>query len=246
MSDQPLLSIVVVCKNPGPRLRATLESIWGQNERDFELIVIDGGSSEGSLEWLKTQSERIHRLSSRPDRGVYDAMNRGIEAARGEWLLFLGADDRLASATVLSSALGALRTANEGVVAGEARYDDGRVYRFRIGANPVARNFVHHQCAFYRRRLFVEHGLYDATLAIMGDYDLNVRLKIAGVAFKAIPLHVSNCGIAGISDGGRWQVYREEISVRHRYFPAWRCWLWDLGGIVRYLRKKIVRAAARH
>ena len=54
------------------------------------------------------------------------------------------------------------------------------------------------------------------------------------------------CGIAGLSDAGRWRGYREEITVRHRYFAAWRCWCWDALSVVRYLRKKIVRSFARH
>jgi hypothetical protein len=132
------------------------------------------------------------------------------------------------------------------VVAGEAAYDDGRIYKLRAQVNPVARNFVHHQAAFYRRALFEENGGFDTSLAIMADYEFNVRLWKNRVRFKPIPLRIAACGTGGLSDGGGWRGYREEITVRHRYFSPGRCLGWDALSVVRYLRKKIVRSVARH
>ena len=62
--------------------------------------------------------------------------------------------------------------------------------------------------------------------------------------FKPLPLRIAACGVRGLSDAGRWRGYHEEIAVRHRYFPAWRCALWDALSVVRYVRKKIVRSLA--
>ncbi len=236
----PLLSVVVVCKNPGPRLVATLESVWGQRWIRPELIVIDGGSTDGTRTWLDENRAQIATLVSEPDHGVYDAMNKALAAAHGEWVLFLGADDRLFGEMILSEMSGWLKETEAGIVAGEAAFDDGRIYRLRSRVRPFARNFVHHQATFYRRSLFAEAGTFDSSLAIMGDYDLNLRLWKDHVRFKSVPLRVANCGTRGLSDSGRWQVYREEISVRHRYAPGWRCWFWDVLSVVRWLRKNIV------
>jgi glycosyltransferase involved in cell wall biosynthesis len=237
----PIISVIVVCKNPGPRLPVALASVWEQLHVRAELIVIDGGSTDGSRGWLESQRPRLDRLVSEADRGVYDAMNKGVAAARGEWVLFLGADDRLAHDLVLSEARDWLQRTEAGVAVGEAAYADGRVYQLRSRVNPRARNFVHHQAAFYRRSLFAENGGFDASLAIMGDYELNLRLWKNHVRFKPLPLRIAACGTGGLSDSGRWRVYREEITVRHRYFPAWKCWLWDALSVVRFVRKKIVR-----
>lgn len=248
MSAAPLLSVIVVCKNPGPRLHAALASVWSQREVAAELIVIDGGSTDGTHAWLDSQRARIATLIAEPDGGVYDAMNKGVAAARGEWVLFLGADDRLAGDDVLAEAAGRLRAAEAviGVVGGEAAFADGRVYRFCHETNPAARNFIHHQAAFYRRSLFAGHGRFDPALAVMGDYDFNARLRARGVRFQPIPLRVAICGAGGLSDRGGWRGYREEIAVRHRHFSAARCLVWDAVSILRYLRKKSVRNFARN
>jgi putative colanic acid biosynthesis glycosyltransferase len=245
MSAAPLFSVIVVCRNPGARLHSALESVWGQRNSAFELVVIDGASTDGTREWLQSQHERIRTLVSEPDRGIYDAMNKGIARARGEWVYFLGADDRLAHDGVMAEVARYAGASAAAALAGEAAFDDGRAYRYNPDANPVARNFVHHQAAFYRRTLFEEHGLFDATLAIMADYEFNLRLLQHGVHFSALPLRIANCGTRGLSDLGSWSGYREEIAVRHRYFSALRCALWDAGSVARFLRKRTLRRRAR-
>jgi glycosyltransferase involved in cell wall biosynthesis len=240
MSPLPLLTVVVACRNPGARLRAALESVWAQQPAAPELVVIDGASTDGTREWLEQNRARIAVLVSEPDRGVYDAMNKGVAAARGEWVLFLGADDQLAGDRVLAEASHWLGKTSAGVAAGEATYADGRIYQLAVRPNVLARNFVHHQAAFYRRSLFAENGGFDASLAIMGDYDLNLRLWKSRVAFRPLPLRIATCGTGGLSDAGRWAGYAEEIRVRHRHHPAWRCWLWDAGSIARWLRKRLL------
>lgn len=242
----PLVSAILVCRNPGPRLPDALESVWAQRGVDLEVIVVDGASTDGAREWLESQRARLAALLSEPDRGVYDAINKGLARAHGDWVLFLGADDRLIGNDALARAAETLRKTSAGVVAGEAAYDDGRIYHLAPAVNAVRRNFVHHQAAFYRRALFAENGDFQIALKVMSDYELNLRLWKHGVRFKSIPLRLAACGSGGLSDSGHWRGYREEIFVRHLYFPAWRCWPWDLGSIVRYLRKKIVRLSRKH
>jgi glycosyltransferase involved in cell wall biosynthesis len=220
--------------------------VWEQQHVAPEIIVIDGGSTDGTREWLATQQRRFGVWVSEPDAGVYDAMNKGVARARGDWVYFLGSDDRLCGENVLGEVLNWAGKTDAGVLAGEAAFDDGRIYKFRSPVNARARNFVHHQAAFYRRGLFEENGGYDASLAVMADYEFNLRLWKSRIRFKPIPLRIAACGTGGISDGGSWRVYREEITVRHRYFPAARCVLWDALSVVRFLRKKILRSIARH
>lgn len=239
----PLITVIVVCRNPGPDIREALASVWTQP--DTEVVVVDGGSSDGTASWLETQRSRLGALVSEPDNGIYDAMNKGIAVAQGEWLLFLGADDRLIDGAMRKMAQ-FLRQAISTVVVGVATYQDGRVYPFRGTRSAIRRNFIHHQAAFYRRALFATHGNFEASLRIMGDYDLNLRLLSAGELFQAIPTRVATCAAGGVSDAGGWAGYREEIQVRRRHFPAWRCWLWDLGSLVRYLRKKVIRTLPSH
>jgi putative colanic acid biosynthesis glycosyltransferase len=236
----PFFSIIVVCRNPGPQLQTALGSVWSQTDADYEIVVVDGASTDGTTEWLEAQRDRLGRLISESDRGVYDAMNKGVAAARGEWILFLGSDDRL-SDNVLAHMKASLQKTSAEVMVGEAVYDDGRRYRFGDHRTAARRNFVHHQAAFYRRTVFEAHGNFQTGLRIMADYEFNLRLVKASVRFEASPQCIAKCRHGGLSDRGEWTGYREEITVRHRHFPAWQCWPWDLGSLVRYCRKRIVR-----
>lgn len=240
----PLISVIVVCKNPGTVLRLALESVWFQTMQP-ELIVVDGASTDGTAAWLGTVRDRLSAFISESDKGVYDAMNKGVSLARGEWIVFLGADDRLSSATVCAESSVTLNATGASVVVGEAQYDDGRIYALAKTINPLARNFVHHQATFYRRSLFEQLGGFDPSLAVMGDYDFNLRLWKTGMRFKPISLRIAECTSNGLSDSGRWQGYREEIAVRHRYASARRCWVWDGVSLIRYGRKKLARLFPR-
>ncbi len=245
MSAAPSVSVIVVCLNPGSRLATALESVWAQRHVAPELIVVDGGSTDGTREWLERHRDRIAVIVSEPDTGVYDAMNKGIARAHGEWVYFLGADDRLAGDMILSECLNWAKKTEAGVMAGEAAFDDGRIYKLRPNVNAVARNFVHHQSAFYRRTLFEENDPFDTSFAVQADYEFNVRLWKSRIRFKPIPLRIAACGVGGVSDRGDWRNYREEITVRHRYFNFGRCLVWDFFSVVRFVRKKIVGGPRR-
>jgi glycosyltransferase involved in cell wall biosynthesis len=242
----PVLSVILVCKNPGPRLHAALASVWEQHQIHPEIIVIDGASTDGSREWLTSQRARLATLVSEPDAGRYHAMNRGVALATGEWLLFLGADDRLVGDMVLSESLIWMNKTEAGIAVGEIAYHDGRISRLRSDVNPCARNFVPSQGTFYRRSLFAENDAFDTSLVVMAAYEFNVRLWKNRVRFKPIPLRIAACGTGGVSDSGSWRSYREEITVRHRYFSFGRCLVWDAFTVVRYVRKKIARSFSRH
>jgi len=236
-----LISVILVCRNPGPRLAAALESVWSQTHSS-ELIVIDGASTDGSSEWLEANRHRLTYFSSAPDHGIYDAMNKGVTAATGEWLLFLGADDCLASPHTFSCAATALANTSASIISGEARFDDGRLYSFTDTHAAIRRNFVHHQATFYRRDLFVRHGGFDLSLRIQADYEFNLRMLKSGESFAPMGQRIAECSSGGVSDSGSWQNYREEIVARHRYFSAWRSWPWDAAAILRYTRKRLLRS----
>lgn len=242
--NAPFLSIVVLSKNPGPRIAIALESIWSQSTA-ADIVVVDGGSTDGTVEWLRARADRLTTLIVEPDQGVYDAMNKGIAAARTEWILFMGADDRLIQTSTVNEVQSWLRNTGANVVTGEVVYDDGRVYKLGQRVNPLARNFVHHQGTFYRRTVFGSENQFDRTLKIMGDYDLNLRLWKQGGRFKPIPLRIAECRSNGLSDCGKWLVYREEITVRHRYAQGMRCWIWDALSVVRFVRKNTLVAFRR-
>lgn len=242
MPAAPLLSIITVCRDPGPAVGEALASIWHQRGAPrVEIAVIDGASTDGTVAWLQAHRARIDVLHSGPDAGIYDAMNLGLARTTGDWVLFLGADDALASPTTLAQLEGRLRVDDADLIGGRARYSDGRVYTTRTPPRRLRRNPLHHQATFYRRTGFARYGGFDTSLRIAGDYDLNLRWLRGGATLRAIPDLVSQCRAGGLSDAGRWITYREEIAVRHRHANALLALPWDVVSCLRYLRKRVVR-----
>lgn len=172
----------------------------------YESIVVDGGSSDGTAAFLRRE-KRIARYVSEPDRGVYDAMNKGLRLCRGDFVIFMNAGDEFFNPRVLERAAAVLRTHPDcRFLFGDACLvgEDGHC-RFREYDAPVTAQNICHQSIFYDRRLFAELGMYDERYRIVADYDFNLR-AIAGSG--VVPYHFSYpvCRFyeGGLSSGGKY------------------------------------------
>jgi glycosyltransferase involved in cell wall biosynthesis len=125
-SRSPYVSVVVAVFNGVDTLQRALDSLFAQTYRDWELVVIDGGSTDGSVAILERASDRISYWVSEPDRGIYDAWNKALSRLRGQWVVFLGADDYLADRSVLARANGAPPSDGGGKNPGRLRADRAR------------------------------------------------------------------------------------------------------------------------
>ena len=105
----PAFTIITVCLNIASTIRRTCESIVHQTFQDFQWIVVDGASTDGTLDILKEYSSRINILISEPDKGIYNAMNKGIKLAHGDYLLFLNGGDKIAQDTIFENILNQLK-----------------------------------------------------------------------------------------------------------------------------------------
>lgn len=181
MRDQPLITIIVAVYNGASVLPACLDSIASQSLAKKELIIIDGGSTDGTLDILQARSAEIDYWVSEPDSGVYHAWNKAIAQAHGEWICFLGADDTFASNHVLSDMAAHLARAYPPVriVYGRlAIVNDANEELYRIGQpwEEVRERFrsimcIPHTGALHHRSLFAEHGGFDESFRIAGDYE---------------------------------------------------------------------------
>ncbi|KBZ63818.1 PGL/p-HBAD biosynthesis glycosyltransferase [Mycobacterium [tuberculosis] TKK-01-0051] len=177
----PMFSIIVPTFNSAATLRACIESITGQTCTDYELVLVDGGSTDGTLEiansFEASLGERLV-IHSGPDEGPYDAMNRGVGMATGDWLLFLGSDDTLYESTTLESVAAFIRAHEPSdLVYGDVvmRSTGTR----HAGAFDLDRLLFEtnlcHQSIFYRRKLFEGIGPYNLRYRIWADWDFNIR-----------------------------------------------------------------------
>src|SRR6476661_5344193 len=176
MSDQPKdfqqakVSIVMATFNALHYLPECLESIRRQAFRDLEIIVQDGGSTDGTINYLKLQTDLPMKLFVEPDKGIYDALNKAVLKAGGKWLLFLGADDRL-----LEGFSTIAKNLKETTTIYYGRYFHGEQQEGKaISTYDLAKMNYCHQAIFYPRSIFLKYK-YDLAYPVFADYKLNMQ-----------------------------------------------------------------------
>lgn len=218
----PLFSIISVTYNNLAGLRQTAQSVEDQSCRDFEWIVVDGGSRDGTVAFLESHCVPQPFWTSEPDSGIYDAMNKGIARARGRYTIFMNAGDRFAAPEVLAHLESALREQGQppDFLYGDALEDHGgaAVLKPARAHIPLARGmFTHHQAMFYRTEI-LKTLRYDLRYDIAADYDLTCRFLRAAPHALYIPHPLCFFEAGGVSQRraarGRAQQYRIRRTLR--------------------------------
>jgi glycosyltransferase involved in cell wall biosynthesis len=175
------VSIITVCFNEEKTISDTCESVICQTFKDFEWIVVDGGSTDGTLEVFKTYAKHISHFVSEKDRGIYDAMNKGILKATGSYLLFLNGGDTLHDPHVLHDIFTDHSPKADILYGKELQIKKDGTWRLFGNSYKFDVNFwilgykLRHQAAFFRRNLFEKYGLYNLEYQSAGDYELFLR-----------------------------------------------------------------------
>lgn len=172
-------SIIIATYQAEKLLQNTLNSIANQSFKDFEIVIVDGNSTDNTLRIATTFSEGRNNVTiiSEPDRGVYDALNKGAKAAKGKWLYFIGSDDILFDEMVLYKVYQELAKERVDLLYGDAILKSkGERYagEFDILRLETERNICH-QAIFYSIEIFEKVGYYNLRYKIWADWDLNIR-----------------------------------------------------------------------
>lgn len=167
------LSIITINYNNIEGLKKTFKSVFMQTYRNFEYIVIDGGSTDGSKEYIEEHSDKINYWVSEADRGVYHAMNKGIEVAKGEYVLFINSGDELYEKSTLEEVIPLLR--GEDIITGNLQFISATHEYLGIGRAQVPfiemyNDTIWHPSSFIKRKAFEETQLYDEKLKICSDW----------------------------------------------------------------------------
>jgi len=187
------ISVITVTYNAAATLEHAIKSVLAQTYPHVEYIIIDGESSDGTVQILEKYKQELSYCISEKDNGIYDAMNKGIAAAQGDWIYFLGADDVFYDKDVLKKAFDTPGIQEADFVYGNTRlksngsfFGASRTYYQLIGRN------INHQAIFYKRSIFAQVGLYDLSYKVLADYDLNLRIfREESLVKKYIPLDIS-------------------------------------------------------
>ena len=246
------VSIITVCYNSVKNIRKALESVNSQNYQNIEYIVIDGGSTDGTIEVIEEFSDRITKFVSEPDGGIYDALNKGIEISSGEVVAILHSDDEYCNKNVVSNVMNHMMDSKSEFCFSDAVIVDGssgRILRyymanyfnrwmFRIGWMPP------HPTCFIEKSLFNEFGLYSINYKIAGDFDLLVRFfygrKIRWSYLDQISIKMSG---GGVSNSG-WRSKRlifNEISCSLKSNGIWSLSIFQLARYIIRMLEIIIK-----
>lgn len=220
------LSVITINFNNKNGLEQTAASLFKQSYKDYEYIIIDGGSTDGSKELVDLYSAHTSWSESAPDNGIYNAMNKGIAKATGEYLLFLNSGDYLHDEKVLENLFAGGNEAD--IIYGNIILDDGQEQV--IGVFPAKLLFSYffnaslpHACSVIRRSLFDEVGLYDEQYKIVSDWAFFLlAINKFQCSYQYVPMPVTVFNLDGISakEGSQEIIKREREEVLRKHFSS--------------------------
>lgn len=248
-STLPMISIIVAVFNGAAVLQRCIDSVTNQYYPYKELIIIDGGSTDGTVDILKANNERITYWESAPDRGISHAWNKALRNAKGDWVIFLGADDVLfndGTLTLVSNYL--VENKNVDIVFGQILTVDadgkvrntlGKTWNWTVFRRHMT---IPHQGAFHSRKLFETIGLYNESYRIAADYELLLR-KNRNLKAVFIDCIITKMQIGGLSQTAATSALRElmrsqcEQNAMHCFYAKLN-YVW---GMFKFIMKKYTK-----
>jgi len=221
MEPYPFFSVITVCFNAEKSIERTLISVSNQSCRDFEYIVIDGNSSDGTLKLLKKFEPQINVLISEPDKGIYDAMNKGISLAHGRYIYFLNADDCFASNVSLEKVKNAIRNDPDIVTCNMITFNDR--YENKETLPPlnifnILRGFFAHPATFVKHSVFKEIGMFDTNIQITADLEWIFRaFTTKTYSYQKTDCYCTKFFLGGISSTSPSKMHEELNIIKSRY-----------------------------
>ncbi len=224
-----LFSIITVCYNSAETIRVTFDSILSQSCKDYEYIVIDGASNDGTVELIKAYEPKFEgrmQWISELDRGIYDAMNKGIQRAKGDYLNFMNSGDSYMPEALENTRQWMLGHQNYDVYYGITRLvnqkgEESHLRRFHHTLLPQG-CMICHQSIFTKADLFRKNGFYRTDLKIASDYDFYLKVFTKGASFNPMDVFVVNYHEDGLSGSNQEKVEDEtrQIMVEYGYLMA--------------------------
>lgn len=232
------ISVVTVVLNAAGSIEACIDSVLGQTYDNIEYLVIDGGSTDGTLDILARYRDKIDYQVSEPDRGLYHAMNKGVEAATGDYVYFLNSDDRFCDDAVVADVAAAIEgNPPVDLVYGDVlmRSGTGEVTRQQqvsvLNRETLCRRGFCHQALFARRDAFSKTGGFSEQYRIVADGDWLARALAAGATSLHLDRDIAVFSRDGLSGNTNWRAEKRR-SLRSN-FTRWELFRWrKLPGIL--------------
>lgn len=223
------VSIITSCYNRKATISGAIESVLAQDYPDIEYIIIDGASTDGSLDVIRSYGERITKVISEPDHGMYEAINKGIRTATGDVIGLLHSDDFLYNDHVISHIVKQLEETGADFLYGNGLFVDSnntdKVIRNWIGGTYRTWKVRHgwlplHPTCYIRKEAIIKRGLYNETYKIAADSDFLLRYLMGGdLTVTYLNEYIVRMRMGGLStdNGKRKQMWKEDIRVYHSH-----------------------------
>ncbi len=216
--QKPLLSIITIVFNGQKHIEKTIRSVIEQNYEPLEYIVIDGGSTDGTLDIIRKYEKQITLWKSEPDNGIYDAFNKGLKLVKGEIIGFLNSDDWLDP--------NALNTIAKNYQSGRIVYGNVRFWKgdkeISISKSDHTRlkegMTIAHPGVFVPKSLYDKFGEFKTDLKIASDYEMMVRFFTNKTEFIKTDAVVANMQIGGVSHTRWFAAIKEDLKIRNTYY----------------------------
>lgn len=238
------VSIITPCYNAAHTIVRTLDSIRDQTVRPFEYLIIDGGSTDGTVEIAKAHPAVTYVVSER-DKGIADAFNKGIRLSSGDIIGIINADDWY-EPDAIANALKAFEDPSTGVFHGALQYWDGqkKCECFYPNISKLYKEMtLNHPTVFVRKSVYDELGGFDLSYKYAMDYELLLRFATHGVQFVQTNETISNMSLSGASDRHWIAAYAEVAKAKEKYLKnKYSAWLYFLLQVMRTKIRKMLTA----
>ncbi len=217
------LSIITINYNNLSGLKRTIDSVFKQSFQDYEWIVIDGGSTDGCKELIEQNQEHFAFWCSEHDNGIYNAINKGLAHATGDYVQFLNSGDWLYENNTLEKVFTHIDDQYDIYYGDNVQVNDNNrlnpcTYPDELGFFFFPYNNICHQATFYRRSLF-NNNPYDESFTIVSDWAMNLKLLFEGRTFKHLNLFIVYYDNHGISSNGNPKHHFERTAAFEKYVP---------------------------
>lgn len=217
MSTLPKISVVTVTYNAERSLEATILSVINQTYPNIEYIIIDGKSKDGTVDIIKKYTEHINYWVSEPDKGIYDAMNKGIGKATGEWINFMNAGDSFVNERVLTDVFNIHYKQETGCIFGDSIiYKKNKICKqsinpFWLQTRKIKSKGICHQACFIKTKL-AKQFQYDITYKIAADFKLLLDIRNNNHLFYYFPIPICLFDTTGISSNP-YLCFKDDIRL---------------------------------
>jgi glycosyltransferase involved in cell wall biosynthesis len=235
----PFISVITVCRNSEKTIAKTMESVLAQTYRNYEYIIIDGASEDRTLKIVQSYRKKFRgkmRLISERDRGLYDAMNKGIDIAKGDIVGMINSDDRYEPGT-LKLVAESYRKNGAAVYYGILRYyEDGRELMLKtLNYRFLHREMIQHPTCFVANEIYRKAGKFSLRYKYAADFDIMLRFLQKGVRFVQIDSILANFNAGGETSIHEMETLDEFLQIKYRHGYLTRS-----GMILRMLKNRIL------